>query len=83
MRESWLGELFAGVATADSVLSGGRRELTASGGGYLLGAAGWRRMGSFDLGLRYQLLYIDSAFSGITLNTGSNQVQLTAAYRWF
>lgn len=79
----WWGEAFAGVATAESVLSGGRTELTATGSGHMLGVAGWRRLGSFDLGLRYQLLFTDSDFSGISLNTGSNQVQLTAAYRWF
>lgn len=79
----WWGELIAGVASSDSVLSSERTELTASGSGHMLGAAAWRRMGQFDVGLRYQLLFTESAFSGITLNTGSNQVQITAAYRWF
>ena len=80
---NWWGELYAGVASADSVLSGERAELTASGSGHVLGASAWYRLRRFDLGLRYELLSTDSAFSGISVNTGSNQVQLTAAYRWF
>ncbi len=80
---AWWADLFAGAASSDAVLSSAQAELTASGSGYMLGAGAWRRMGQFDVGLRYQLLFTDSDFSGIAVNTGSNQVQLTAAYRLF
>ena len=85
VTETVSGEMLGGIAQLSGTLeaAGGAATLNASTVGLVAGVALHRAWAETVVSVEYQLIFGEADFEGLTVNLGSNQLLLGAAYRFY